>query len=471
MDLQSRIMFINNFLTNKEDLEVSIEKYIEHCSLTTEEGWTEEKREVIVELLYEFLVYIRRMRLPKIKEPNWYFDYCWTQDGIRLELLYCENIEFDEKGNISSMDISDTIPLAEVKCNYLSVEEYAEKYHVTVTAVRQWIRRGKLRTARKMGRDWIIPELADRPKRGYEPVTYRWNKEIKNLILEFPYLGECRAIHLMQAKEKSKFEVVMLDQHDHCLQKRLIDVKEREKLELALISENQVEMNEWSAGIQYVPDLDKKYYIKGERIMEEALYMQYSEKMKLLQREDLELNIVNAFTNWEGMHVWNVSLSLVKNIYDDTCDCEQKELVKVNSAVIIPPEIDFTFEESENSFLSGEDFCDSISEDIYFTYLAISEGEVGIRPEIIRECNLNEEDAYESSILYIGDIQAETMGGLKMFLNLFDVFMEGIPQQNCKLAVVLMNWETENEKAKIFLECGWKIRNLDTKAVVAYRKI
>ena len=91
--------------------------------------------------------------------------------------------------------------------------------------------------------------------------------------------------------------------------------------------------------------------------------------------------------------------------------------------------------------------------------------------EILKELDLPEEAAYESSILYIQNIEAEHLENLKMFLKAFDFVKEGIPASNCSLAVCLMSWEQESEKAKIFLECGWRIRSIDQSAVLVYRRL
>ena len=84
---------------------------------------------------------------------------------------------------------------------------------------------------------------------------------------------------------------------------------------------------------------------------------------------------------------------------------------------------------------------------------------------------MDEEDSFESSLLYIGDIQVENLKYLKKFLNVFDLVVEGLPSKGCRFAMALMNWEKENKKAKTFLECGWKIKNIDASSIVAYRKL
>ena len=78
--------------------------------------------------------------------------------------------DFDEDGEPTSVSVmpGQTFELVTVPSALLSVEEYAAVYNVSVTTVRQWIRRGKIRSAIKNGCEWSIPELAAVSGRGYQ---------------------------------------------------------------------------------------------------------------------------------------------------------------------------------------------------------------------------------------------------------------------------------------------------------------
>ena len=64
--------------------------------------------------------------------------------------MYCDELILDDEGEIDSTSSSNSIIIVEEKCLYLSVEEYAKVYDVKPTTVRQWIRRGKIRNAKKL---------------------------------------------------------------------------------------------------------------------------------------------------------------------------------------------------------------------------------------------------------------------------------------------------------------------------------
>ena len=46
---------------------------------------------------------------------------------------------------------------------YITVQEAADKWGVTTRQVQLWCKTNKIRCATKWGRDWAIPENAERP--------------------------------------------------------------------------------------------------------------------------------------------------------------------------------------------------------------------------------------------------------------------------------------------------------------------
>lgn len=48
--------------------------------------------------------------------------------------------------------------------NYMTVATAAERWKISAMRVRQWLQDGRIKGAQKIGRDWLIPERADRPK-------------------------------------------------------------------------------------------------------------------------------------------------------------------------------------------------------------------------------------------------------------------------------------------------------------------
>ena len=128
--------------------------------------------------------------------------------------------------------------LISVNCDMVTVTEYAEMHKVTPVAVRQWIRRGKLRYIKKQGRDWIISSIA-RPTDKYIPVTYSLNKISASLVKQFPFLEEVDNVRIEQnISNKSKF-IIRCEKDDDIIEVEMVD-KDKETLELELLSQENI---------------------------------------------------------------------------------------------------------------------------------------------------------------------------------------------------------------------------------------
>lgn len=230
-------VFRQELCFNKKQIQNFFEQFIEHHRTSKKEEYSEQYRQCLLELCDRFKIALDRCKLPMLKEDWWFYDYEQINDGIELYLSLCEDFELDEEGDISTMTASERFILLSVKCDYLTVEQYAQVHRVIPTTVRQWIRRGKLRTAKKTGRDWLIPSIADKPTRGFESVTYIWDSPPVSIESDFPFLKGYNCIYIHQDKtEKAKFHCIMGYPGAENREKITLSIQEREKLELALIA-------------------------------------------------------------------------------------------------------------------------------------------------------------------------------------------------------------------------------------------
>ena len=193
----------------------------------------------------------------------------------------------------------------------------------------------------------------------------------------------------------------------------------------------------------------------------------YEKSIKKILKNDLKIECDNYLENEDDFLIWNSNIYLKKRIFDDKGDYIDKKLLEIIGAKIIPASMNFN---DETSFYSPLDYCDSVSGDMYFSYKAIGDDE-GIKEEIVKELEMEEEEAYETSVLYVENVEVKESENLNTFLQAFDIVRKGLPVQYCKLAIFLLEWQKESKKVKVFLENGWKIRNIDSSSVVMYKKI
>lgn len=163
--------------------------------------------------------------------PGWW-SYCYEIEttGIKLLLSHYYSVDFDSDGNSGDTEVDTEFTLLTVETKHLSVEEYAQLYDVEQGTVRQWIRRGKIRDAIKLGKEWRIPELSEIPKRGYSFGQYEWKEELGDVPEKYDFLKEPAIATFYQDKEDKKIFHVSVGDY-----KKVIDGKERECMELFLI--------------------------------------------------------------------------------------------------------------------------------------------------------------------------------------------------------------------------------------------
>lgn len=200
------------------------------------------------EQLDMFYEQIKKTVLPKRLEPYWRYTYEFMPSGSILLLEHIKELEATvdadpEDQMVTSETIDQTFFLFAIEGDVLSVDEYAKKYDVEAVTVRQWIRRGKLKTARKVGKEWLIPALTDIPSRGYEGGQYRIRGDCEDIPEEFSYLKDFKLATIWQDhKDKSLYHLKLTDMKGIRSTTKDVDLtnEERERLELSMMASKSI---------------------------------------------------------------------------------------------------------------------------------------------------------------------------------------------------------------------------------------
>ena len=186
-------------------------------------------------LIKKFRGIVERSSFPEKLEDWWFYEYEISETGITLSLSHADYINLNNEGFIDEISTDTEFNLLQVNAEMLTVEQYAQANDVTASTVRQWIRRGKIRTAVKQGGEWRIPELAEVRDRGYKYVQYRWEEYLTGFPEEYAFINDYHQVGIMQDEEdKGNFEIYL---RNGDVNKTLqMDQKEKEKFELLLIS-------------------------------------------------------------------------------------------------------------------------------------------------------------------------------------------------------------------------------------------
>jgi excisionase family DNA binding protein len=249
MDIKEEL-FRENYLFTREDILQSLELFIEHERLNEKSVYSSEVVKNRIKLCEKFVEAIRKCKLPILTELWWYYEYQFLENSMELNLCQADEIEV-ENDEISSMTSSVEHTLITVECDYLTVEQYAAMHNVESVTIRQWIRRGKLRHAKKNGRDWLIPDTEDKPRRGFSSVQYIVEDEANIESDEFPLLAVAKSIFIIQDKNNKIKFICYLNNYKTKFKSNIeLTRSEVERLEHTIIESGKARVG---ANIQYVP--------------------------------------------------------------------------------------------------------------------------------------------------------------------------------------------------------------------------
>ena len=238
--------YLENTIRTKDDLLQAImggkEKYAKPAE--DRDVRSEFFYERLADLFDEFYKVIDNKLLPEPLDNWWSYTVHIRETGITLSIghqvmLYDDNGQGDER---YSFACDEEYVIAEKKAKLLSLEQYGEMHGVGSGTVRQWIRRGKLRSASKFGTEWRVPELSDKPGRGYSSGHYEWHTELPDPPEDIPVFNDYDSLYLYQSTKTgdwfAKLECInkTAEIREYALNQKL-----KEKLELYLIGHPLVE--------------------------------------------------------------------------------------------------------------------------------------------------------------------------------------------------------------------------------------
>lgn len=171
---------------------------------------------------------------------GWFYSFEVTNKSASLYIRHVSSIQEDEDVNVV-LDIDEKFKLINYPVELLTVEQFAARSKIEAVTVRQWIRRGKLRNAIKVGGEWRIPEISDPPTRGFTSVRYYNNGNFLSLPKEIGVSLNLNpfVIDIKKATDEKGY-FVLFDNAPALIHKKLLSDTEREKLELMLISNSSI---------------------------------------------------------------------------------------------------------------------------------------------------------------------------------------------------------------------------------------
>jgi excisionase family DNA binding protein len=243
MNRRDKNLFTFNsvMLRSKQDVLEVVDEFCKKIAFEKDEVGQGNNSKALLELAKEFRKKLWESTIPDLTKPLLFYEFHVTSEMLILTVNRCDSIEFDDENEPESLTYSELYSLVKIQSPHVSVAQFAELHNVAVTTVRQWIRRGKLRSAKKNGRDWLIPSLTEKPYRGYESGNYYWDELPQDIVDTYPFLEDSRGVFILQERGEGDVFCAMPQHEDEAPCKPIrLTTKEREKLELMLIAAPEV---------------------------------------------------------------------------------------------------------------------------------------------------------------------------------------------------------------------------------------
>lgn len=169
----------------------------------------------IDDLLERFYTKVLFQGLPEPLPDWWCYSYEITTEGIEL-LLNRHEWSHNYGGSYDCQRWRE-LTLLKAPAKMLTTGEFAKLQGVEEVTVRQWIRRGKIRSAVKYGNEWRISALTSLPKeRGYVSCAFYWEDSLPELPEKWSWLNSFHCLYLTRGeRDRNRFLVTLKEEQPH----------------------------------------------------------------------------------------------------------------------------------------------------------------------------------------------------------------------------------------------------------------
>ena len=131
--------------------------------------------------------------------------------------------------------------LFSAKAKLAPAEEYARLNDLEHVAAVTRIRRGKIRSAVKVGKQWRIPDLAAPIERGYQAAAYGWDGKLSGLPVTYRIFEEYQRVDIYQDPVQHQFFHIRMTKDDGSGVEFKCERRQRDRIEQALIAHPDVQ--------------------------------------------------------------------------------------------------------------------------------------------------------------------------------------------------------------------------------------
>lgn len=197
----------------------------------------EEYRKMLSQELSRFRNSVEERRLYTLENAEWRYAVIVRGGGVYLMM---EHVLPRELGIREEEQVDEQYEMISCKAQLLTVEAYSELHDISHVAAVTRIRRGKIRSAVKVGKEWRIPSLAEPVERGYKRAVYGWHGRLSGLSRTYKVIEDYQGAEFFQDEEDlTLFHVKLTGEGIEPLE-FVCDREKRSRIEQALIGHPDV---------------------------------------------------------------------------------------------------------------------------------------------------------------------------------------------------------------------------------------
>ena len=188
-------------ICKEQILQAVANKTIE-ISSSVDEPEKAEYRKLLSQELEHFRKSVEERIILNLVEADWRYVIIVRGSGIYLIL---EHVLPKKLGIQEEEKIDEQYEMISCKAKLLNVETYAEIHNISHVAAVTRIRRGKIRSAVKVGKQWRIPALAEPVERGYRSAVYGWHNRLSGLPDMYKIIEDYQRVEFFQDEKTLHF--------------------------------------------------------------------------------------------------------------------------------------------------------------------------------------------------------------------------------------------------------------------------
>lgn len=188
-------------ITCKEQILQAVANKMIEISSSENEPEKAEYRKLLSQELEHFRKSVEERTILTLVDADWRYAVIVRGSGVYLILEHV----LPKKSGIQEEEIDEYYEMISCKAKLLNVESYAEIHNISHVAAVTRIRRGKIRSAVKVGKQWRIPALAEPVERGYRSAVYAWHNRLSGLPDMYKIIEDYHRVDFFQDEKNLCF--------------------------------------------------------------------------------------------------------------------------------------------------------------------------------------------------------------------------------------------------------------------------